>query len=128
MTTPNTTEIKPKKIGVVIRHAPYGNHMAQEALDAILAASVYGQTLTLIFMGDGVLQLLKGQNSQVIQQKSFEKQLAALELYDIDRLFVCQDSLAKRGINASQLSVSISSLDNKDLSQLLHSQDTLLSF
>jgi len=50
-----------KKIGFIIRHAPYGNHFAQESLDAILASSVYGQILTLIFMGDGVLQLLENQ-------------------------------------------------------------------
>lgn len=122
------TTIRAKKIGVVIRHAPYGNNFAQETLDAILAASVYGQVLTLIFIGDGIFQLLNNQYPEAIQQKSFEKQLSAFELYDIDRLFICENSLAQRGVNSTQLSVNCKTLNKSDLSDLLHQQDSLLSF
>ncbi|MFT6388335.1 MAG: tRNA 2-thiouridine synthesizing protein C [Cellvibrionaceae bacterium] len=120
--------VKVKKIGIIIRHAPYGNNFAQETLDAILAASVYGQILTLIFIGDGVFQLLKEQDSKAIQQKSFEKQLTAFELYDLDRLFICKRSLDERGVNVTQLSVTCTSLDENNLRNFLHEQDTLLSF
>ena len=122
------TRVKAKNIGIVIRHAPYGNNFAQESLDAILTASVYGQTLTLIFMGDGIFQLLKEQDTKAIQQKSFEKQLAAFELYGVDRLFICEKSLEERGVNLTQLSVSSTSLNEESLSNLMHKQDTLLSF
>lgn len=117
-----------KNIGIVIRHAPYGRHKAQESLEAILAASVYGQKLTLIFMGDGVLQLLTNQDPQEIKQKSIQKQLSALALYDVDRLFVCKHSLEQRAIDLSRLSVNTTQLDQKSLRAVLHEQDSLLSF
>ncbi|MGH1440839.1 MAG: sulfurtransferase complex subunit TusC [Cellvibrionaceae bacterium] len=119
---------KVKNIGIIIRHAPYGKHFAQESLDAILAASVYGQKLTLIFMGDGVLQLLKDQQPQEIQQKSLQKQLTALALYDIERVFVCEHSLEQRAIDSSRLSIPTTQLDQEHLRILLHEQDSLLSF
>ena len=117
-----------KKVGLILRQNPYDNSLAHEALDAVLAMSVHGQAITVVFMGDGVFQLLKGQNNQSIQQKSIEKKLAAFEMYDINTIFVCNFSLKQRQLTPESLSVDTRILDQQDLIQLLHNQDTLLSF
>lgn len=119
--------IKTKKIGVIIRHAPYGNDFAQETIDAVLATAVFGQSLSVIFMADGVFQLLAGQQPAE-GKKSIQKQLAAFELYDIDTVFVCQQALDERGITDSELSISVNALAQDALQTLLHEQDVLLSF
>lgn len=118
----------PKSIGIVLRQAPYGNILAQEAIEASLAASVFEQTLSVIFLGDGVFQLIKGQDGASIKQKNLEKQLAAFELYEIDKVYVCENSLVERGIKADKLSIDITILNQQTLTQILHQQDVLLSF
>jgi tRNA 2-thiouridine synthesizing protein C len=117
-----------KKIGITLRHAPYGNNFAQEALDATLAMSLFGQEITLIFLGDGVFQLLKHQEASAIYQKTFSKQIAAFELYGLERIFVCTQSLAQRAISADSLCIDVHLVEPAKIKKILHEQDTLLSF
>jgi tRNA 2-thiouridine synthesizing protein C len=58
-----------KKILLVSRHAPYGNSTARESIDIALAAAAYDQDIGILFMDDGVFQLLKNQQSQHVDQK-----------------------------------------------------------
>ena len=118
-----------KKILFISRHAPYGSSLAKEALDAILAASAYDQELSILFMDDGVFQLLKNQNSYAIAQKSFASMLPALELYDINNIYIHDESLKARGITTHDLVLDDTQiLDNAAVSRLLLRQDQLLSF
>ncbi len=59
--------ISRKKFGVLLRHAPYGNSYAQEALDETLAMRLFGQEMTHIFLGEGVVQLLKHQQTEGVR-------------------------------------------------------------
>ncbi len=117
-----------KKIGITLGHTPYGSDLAQEALDATLAMGLFGQDITLIFWGDGVFQLLKSQNSESVHQKSLEKQINAFELYDIERVFVCAQSLEQRNISTSSLCTDAECLSPTEIQKVLSTQDTLLSF
>lgn len=118
----------PKKLLFTLRHAPYGNTFAKEALDAILATAVYEQILSVVFMDDGVFQLINSQQADAISEKSFSNMLSAFPLYDIDRVFVCKKSLAERGISLESISSLVQLLDTKALNQLFQQQDHLLSF
>jgi tRNA 2-thiouridine synthesizing protein C len=119
----------PAKILIVSRHAPYGNSLAKEALDAALATSSYDQDLSLLFMDDGVFQLLKDQQSDLIHQKSFSSMLAVLPLYGIDNIFVHTESLEKRKITISDLAIDQPKLiNNNQVGDLIGQQDQILSF
>ncbi|MGH1487422.1 MAG: sulfurtransferase complex subunit TusC [Cellvibrionaceae bacterium] len=125
----NVEKPSAKKIGITLRQAPYGNSLTHEALDIILAASVYEQEISVFFIGDGVFQLIKAQESHRIEQKSIEKKLAAFEMYDINNIFVCNNSLKERRLNIEDLSISTAQIvEHETLTGLLHSQNTLLSF
>ena len=117
-----------KRLLFALRHAPYGNALAKEALDAILATSVYDQTLSVVFMDDGVFQLIKEQQADAIEAKNFINILSALPLYDINDVFVCEASLTARGISKDAISDTIQSLTADDLQNLFHQQDHILSF
>ncbi len=118
-----------KKLLFISRQAPYGNTRAREALDATLAASVYDQQLSLLFMDDGVLQLVVGQDSAGIDQKNLSKQLSALPLYDISPLYVHRQSLAQRGLAPQDLFADdIELLDSEQVQALIAQQDHILSF
>jgi len=118
-----------KKILLVSRHAPYGNSTAREAIDMALATSVYDQDISILFMDDGIFQLLRNQHSQLIDQKNIASILTALSLYGIENIYVHQESLDDRTIKINDLILDgLQSLNNKDVGNLLSQQDQLLSF
>lgn len=118
----------PRKLLFALRHAPYGNTFAKESLDAILATAVYEQTLSVVFMDDGVFQLINSQQADAINEKSFSNMLSAFPLYDIDRVFVCEQSLVERGISLQSIPTIVQPLNTQALNQLFQQQDHLLSF
>jgi tRNA 2-thiouridine synthesizing protein C len=118
-----------KKLLFISRHAPYGSSLAKEALDAVLAAAAYDQDISLLFMDDGVFQLLNNQETKSIHQKNFAMMLSALSYYDIDKIYVHQESLQARQILLSELLLTnIRCVDNKTATALFAEQDHLLSF
>ena len=122
-------KILTKKLLFISRHAPYGSSLAKDALDAVLAASAYDQQLSLLFMDDGVFQLLKNQYADQIAQKSFAAILPALQLYDVNLMYVHRESLEKRQITINELVLdSVQIIDSTAVSSLLAQQDQLLSF
>jgi len=118
-----------KKILLVSRHAPYGSSTAREAIDTALAAAVYDQDIGILFMDDGVFQLLKNQQSQHVDQKNIASILPALALYGIENIYVHQESLDSRTITINELILDdLQLLNNKEVGDLLSQQDQLLSF
>jgi tRNA 2-thiouridine synthesizing protein C len=118
-----------KKLLFINRHAPYGSSLAKEALDAVLAASAYDQDISLLFMDDGVFQLFKDQETKSIHQKNVAMMLQALSYYDIEKIYVHQESLQLRQILPSELLLTnIRLVDNPATATLLAEQDHLLSF
>ena len=118
-----------KKILLISRQAPYGKSTAREAIDIALAASVYDQDIGILFMDDGVFQLLKNQQSQQIEQKNIASILPALALYGIENMYVHKESLDDRTLAINELILDdLQLLNNKDVGNLLSQQDQLLSF
>ena len=118
-----------KKILVVSRQAPYGTGVAREALDAALAAAIYEQDLSLLFMDDGVFQLLKGQDSGDISQKRISANLQALPLYGVEKIFVHSESLEMRKITTDELVLDdLQLLSSSEIGQLMSEHDQILSF
>jgi tRNA 2-thiouridine synthesizing protein C len=118
-----------KKLLFISRHAPYGSSLAKDALDAILASSAYDQQLSILFMDDGVFQLLANQTASEIAQKSFSSILPVLPLYEINSIYVHYESLEKRQITINELVLdSVQVIDSSAICRLLAQQDQLLSF
>lgn len=118
-----------KKILLISRQAPYGKSTAREAIDIALAASAYDQDIGILFMDDGVFQLLKNQQSHNIDQKNIASILSALDLYGIENIYVHQESLNNRTITIDELILDdLQPLNDKDVGHLLSQQDQLLSF
>lgn len=118
-----------KKILLLSRHAPYGTSIARDAIDAALATAVYDQDLSILFMDDGVFQLLKEQDAQSISQKSFTSLLSALPYYDIEKVYVHKESLEQRCISPTELVVSdMHMVSSVEVVSLFSQQEHILSF
>lgn len=116
------------KLGYVIRQAPYGNHLAYEALEAVFAAGIYGQKVSLFFLGDGVLQLLNKQNTANSPYKNLARQISALNLYGIEEIYVSQSALNARDLTDDDLLMGAQVLSDTEFSERLHQQQALVSF
>lgn len=93
-----------------------------------LAMSNFAQDVSVYFIEDGVWQLLAAQDPSSIDAKAYYKTFAALEFYDIENIYVCKQSLAKRGIQSAQLSIPVTLIELDELSALLTKQQQVMSF
>lgn len=112
---------KPNKqtISLIARRAPYGGDGARQTSDIVFAAAVFERPLNYIFIGDGVFQLVAGQNPKEISSKTHGAALETLELYGVDEIFVHRDSLHSRGLDESQLACRVNLIEERALKQLI---------
>lgn len=92
-----------KKFLYLNRKAPYGTIYAWESLEVVLIGAAFDQEVSLMFMDDGVYQLVKGQDPSGIGMKNFSPTYRTLGDYEIKHIFVDGDSLAARGLNQNDL-------------------------
>ena len=117
-----------KKFMFVNRKAPYGTIYALESLEVVLITATFDQDVSLVFIDDGVYELVKGQQTKGIGIKNFSPSYRALEGYDIEKLYVDQASLDQRGLSESDLLVPVEVLDDQQMGELMAQQDVILSF
>ena len=117
-----------KKFMFVNRKAPYGTIYALESLEVVLIIATFDQDVSLVFIDDGVYELAKGQQPKGIGIKNFSPSYRALEGYDIEKLYVDQDSLQQRGLTESDLLVPVEVLTAQQMGALMAQQDVILSF
>jgi tRNA 2-thiouridine synthesizing protein C len=117
-----------KKFMFVNRKAPYGTIYALESLEVVLIGAAFEQDVTLVFMDDGVYQLKKGHQTKGIEVKNFQPTYRALEDYDVNKLYVEQESLEARGLNADDLVVPVEVMSKAAIGKLMETQDVVLTF
>ena len=117
-----------KKVMFVNRKAPYGTIYALESLEVVLITATFDQDVSLVFLDDGVFELVKGQNSKAIGIKNFSPTYRALEGYDVEKLYVEQESMDARGLTEADLLVPVEVLSSAEMADLMAAQDVVLSF
>jgi tRNA 2-thiouridine synthesizing protein C len=104
-----------KSLLIISRQAPWSGPGAREALDIVLAGGAFDLPIGLLFLDDGVFQLLPEQKAAQVQQKDLTANLKALSLFGVEDIYACGDSLAERGIAPAGLNV--------DTLELLHASE-----
>ena len=118
------------KLAFLFRTAPHGNAISREGLDALLAATAFcdEEDIGVFFIDDGVLNLLDGQNPELLLQKDFIRTFKLLDLYDIEQRFVCADSLDQYNLNTEQLIISAEKIDRTSLIIKLSQAEKVFTF
>ena len=117
-----------KKLMYVNRKAPYGTIYALESLEVVLIGAAFDQDVSLVFMDDGVYQLKKGQDTKATEMKNFSPTYRALEMYDVEKLYVSKESMTDRGLSVDDLIVPVEVLDASTMADLMEEQDVILTF
>ena len=119
---------KVKRFLYVNRKAPHGTIYAHESLEVVLIGAAFEQDVSLAFVGDGVYQLAKGQDTKALESKNFSPTFRALEDYDVTKLFVEQEALEARGLTEGDLVVPVQVVSAARLAEIMEAQDVVLSF
>jgi tRNA 2-thiouridine synthesizing protein C len=117
-----------KKFLYVNRKAPYGTIYALESLEVVLIGAAFEQDVSLAFLGDGVYQLAKGQDTKAVEVKNFSPTFRALEDYDVTKLYVEKEALEARGLTEEDLVVPVQVMASAEIAQIMEEQDVVLSF
>lgn len=116
-----------KSVLLISRQAPWAGIGAAEAVDIALAAGAFDLPLSILFMDDGVLQLLEQQQPQVLEQKDLSANLQALPMFGIEQLYVAQQCLAERGLADSPLAMPAERVDDQAIQHLIRQYDYVMT-
>jgi len=117
-----------KKFLYLNRRAPHGTIYAQESLEVVLIGAAFDQDVSIVFMDDGVFQIHNDQDTSAIETKNFAKTFRALEMYDVEKLYVEEESLTARGMTVDDLNVEVEVKTSEEIGRLMEEQDVILSF
>lgn len=117
-----------KSVLIVMRTSPYASMAAKEGLDVALMAAVFNQPTRILFMDEGVFQLVKQQAPVDIAQKNVSATLPLLEMYDVQEVLADEAALEKRGLTQDDLIMPVKIIDTEAIKQLLSEQTLLLNF
>jgi tRNA 2-thiouridine synthesizing protein C len=131
-----------KKFLYVNRKAPHGTIYAQESLEVVLIAAAFEQDVSLAFIDDGVYQLMQNQDTAALGSKNFSPTYKALGDYDVNKIYVEQESLELRGLGKDDLMPltyededddwaekdSIHVVSSEELAEIIDQQDVILNF
>ena len=117
-----------KKFLYINRRAPHGSIYAHEALEVVLIGAAFDQDVSLAFIDDGVYQLKKNQDTSDINTKNFSKTYGALEMYDVEKLYVEKESLEERGLSEDDLMVDVKILTSDEMKKIITDSEVILNF
>ncbi|USD65527.1 sulfurtransferase complex subunit TusC [Vibrio sp. SCSIO 43136] len=112
----------------LFQSSPHASSGGREGIDALMAASAYCEDISVIFVGDGVSQLLQGQQPGVILSKDYAPMLKLFDLYDIEQVYVCLESLEERGLGHADLVIEAQKLSRTEIASKLNQAGKLLTF
>ncbi len=115
-------------IAYLFRSSPHSLTSGREGVDALLAASAFTDDIGVFFLGDGVYQLLKGQQTNGILSKDYAPMFKLFDLYDIEQILVCQKSLEERGLSADDLLIEVKLVDSHAFRNNLAQARQVLTF
>ena len=81
------------KIAVLVTSLPLDGIAARESLDLIFALAAVDHQVSVIFSDDAVYQLVQADDSAELMVKDFRRSFKLFELYDIENLYICADTL-----------------------------------
>ncbi len=117
-----------KKFMFVNRRAPHGTIYAQESLEVVLISAAFEQDVSMVFLDDGVYQIRKDQDTSAIGTKNFTKTFRALEMYDVEKLYVEKESMEARAMTEDDFNVPVEVKTSAEIGRLMEEQDVVLSF
>ncbi|QSX35283.1 sulfurtransferase complex subunit TusC [Shewanella avicenniae] len=117
-----------KHIAVIFRSAPHRNGKAREGLEFALLAANLDQQVSLIFLDEGIFNLLAAQQPELIGNKDYIASFKAVDFYDIEPVLVAEEAMAKFSLTPADLLYPATVSTAATIQQHLQSVDEVLVF
>ncbi len=116
------------KIALVLQQSAFTSAIAREAHDMLLALAAVEHQLTVIYLGEAVLQLVPTAVNASLGCKDFTPGQKLFGLYDIDQLLVSRDACQQYQLSADDFRVPVQLCAMAELQQQLSQQQHILRF
>lgn len=117
-----------KHYAIINTSASFDSLKGKESLDAALILASYEMPVSLFFIGDGVFQTINAQSADTIKAKDYIATFKALGFYDIEDIYVCNDSLDSRNIATTSVLADAQCCDKELIKNKLEHCDVVLTF
>lgn len=117
---------KRKSYLIVCDRPPYSSYAMFECLDMAMSAAAFDMPVEVLLRGDGVYAALQGQSPSELKQKDLSKRLSALEIYGVDAIYVCRESLDDRKLAPDGLVASVQLMDPAQVSAITARADLVV--
>ena len=98
----------------------------KEALDMSLIFGSYEQNVSALFYQQGVFQALGKQNPESLGQKDYLSTIKILDIYDVEQVYACQQSLKSFGYDEAELIDNIERASADTINQLKSNADHII--
>lgn len=115
-----------KRYLFVMRQLPHNSSRVQETLDQLLTTAAFDQSVSLLFMDDGVFQLKSDQNSEFMTMRNTAAMFLSLELYGITQVYVEIESLTTRGLAQDDLIMPVQALSRSVVHDFIQQHDIVI--
>lgn len=113
----------------VFTHASFGHAHGRDGLNMAFLLATYDQKVQLLFLEDGVCQLIPHQQAKLIETKNHLATLQAWSLYDVQHCYACEKALEQRGLTADSLRFDrLEIIDDAQIQTILRAADHLMVF
>jgi len=110
----------------VMQAPAYSSIKVQEVLDIVLITAAFDQKVSILLLDDAIFHLKTQQQNMRVISKDIGAIYRSLELYDIENIYVEQESLNYAGLSVSDLLIPIKLITRQELPTLLQSFDFVL--
>ena len=110
----------------VMQSPAYNGNKVQEVLDEVLITAAFDQKVSLLLLDNAVFHLKSAQQSAAVASKDIGAIYRSLELYDIESIYVEQESLNYSGLLENDLLIPIKLITRQELPALFKGFDFVL--
>lgn len=111
----------------VLRKPAHSGAFVQEMLDIILTTAAFDQQVSLLLLDDGVFQLKTNQQPDLNGYKDTAAIFSALEMYDVNAIYIEAESLSERGLQVEDLFLPVQLLNRRNVSEFMQGFDVVFS-
>lgn len=112
---------------ILLRYSPFNNAKGREALDLTLALAAVNHNVSVLFSGDAVFQLLPTKDQPEFALKAYPRSFKLFGLYDIEQVYICEQSMRERGVSLHQLATAVTPVSVDDITTLIAEQHQVIS-
>ena len=109
----------------LLRRPPQGGVIDSELFDQMLTLAAFDQAITVLFIDDGVYRLNR-ETGEPVPTMEPAGLLELLAFYDIESIWVEEESLVQRDMNLDEARLSVRTILREDVAGLLASHDVIL--